>query len=56
MFMTFAFDAGRFLDPSRFTIRTTAKRLDKVGDLWDVRRKPGVDLERCLERLTRRIQ
>jgi len=44
------------LDPSRFTIRTTAKRLDKVGDLWDVRRKPGVDLERCLERLTRRIQ
>jgi bifunctional non-homologous end joining protein LigD len=39
------------LDPAKFTIRTMAKRLDKVGDLWKPILGPGVDLAECLERL-----
>lgn len=41
------------LDPSKFTIRTLAKRLDKVGDLWAGVAGVGVDLQECVERLTR---
>jgi bifunctional non-homologous end joining protein LigD len=39
------------LDPSKFTIRTVGKRIDKLGDLWKPVLAPGVDLEACLERL-----
>jgi hypothetical protein len=39
------------LDPTRFTIRTMAKRLDRVGDLWRPVIGDGVDLVECLERL-----
>ncbi len=39
------------LDPAKFTITTMAKRLDKVGDLWNPVLGPGIDLQACLERL-----
>ena len=39
------------LDPSRFTMLTLPKRLEKVGDLWSGVLGPGVDLQDCLERL-----
>jgi bifunctional non-homologous end joining protein LigD len=39
------------LDPSRFTIKTMRRRLDKVGDLWRPVLGPGVDLGACLARL-----
>jgi bifunctional non-homologous end joining protein LigD len=39
------------LDPSKFTIRTIRRRLDRVGDLWQPVLKSGVDLQQCLERL-----
>ncbi len=39
------------LDPSQFTLRTMAKRLDKVGDLWQPVLGSGIDLIKCLERL-----
>jgi bifunctional non-homologous end joining protein LigD len=41
------------LDPTKFTIRTMAKRLEKIGDLWEPILGPGIDLERCLDRLQR---
>lgn len=45
-------EVTRRLDPSRFTIRTVPKRLDKVGDLWKPAIGKGIDLEKCLERLS----
>jgi bifunctional non-homologous end joining protein LigD len=42
------------LDPARFTIRTMAKRLDKVGDLWQPVLGPCIDLIACLERLSKK--
>jgi bifunctional non-homologous end joining protein LigD len=39
------------LDPGKFTIRTMAKRLDSVGDLWKPVLGPGIDLPDCLQRL-----
>jgi bifunctional non-homologous end joining protein LigD len=39
------------LDPARFTIRTTLKRLRKVGDLWKGVLGPAVDMEACLDRM-----
>jgi hypothetical protein len=41
------------LDPSKFTIKTMPKRLEKVGDLWQRTLGPGIDLLDCLERLSR---
>jgi bifunctional non-homologous end joining protein LigD len=41
------------LDPSEFTIRTVRKRLDKVGDLWQLVLSGSIDLVKCLERLQR---
>src|SRR5262245_4364040 len=40
------------LDPSRFTINTIPKRLEKVGDLWKPVLGPGIDLAACLSRLS----
>jgi bifunctional non-homologous end joining protein LigD len=45
-------EVRRDLDPARFTIRTLAKRLDRLGDLWAPILGRGVDLELCLRRLT----
>lgn len=39
------------LDPHRFTIRTTAKRLEKKGDLWKGVLGRGANLKRALDRL-----
>lgn len=39
------------LDPSRFTIKTMARRLDRVGDLWQPVLGEGIDLTECLKRL-----
>ena len=39
------------LDPARFTIRTLAKRLEKVGDLWRPVLGSGIDIVKCLDRL-----
>jgi bifunctional non-homologous end joining protein LigD len=39
------------LDPARFTIRTMAKRLHRLGDLWQPVLGTGIDLPTCLERL-----
>ena len=44
-------EVRRGLDPTRFTIRTLAKRLDRVGDLWRPVLGPGVDLAAALGRL-----
>jgi bifunctional non-homologous end joining protein LigD len=45
-------ELGRRLDPSRFTLKTLARRLDKVGDLWAGVLGPGIDLAACLQRIT----
>lgn len=39
------------LDPTKFTIRTMPKRIDKIGDLWKPVLGRGIDLEACLGRL-----
>jgi bifunctional non-homologous end joining protein LigD len=39
------------LDPSKFTMRTMPKRLQKLGDLWAPVLGPGIDLTQCLARL-----
>ena len=36
------------LDPSKFTIQTIGKRLDKVGDLWEPVLGKGVDIKKIL--------
>jgi bifunctional non-homologous end joining protein LigD len=44
-------EVTKSLDPAKFTTRTMAKRVDKVGDLWEPTLGKGVDLTACLERL-----
>jgi bifunctional non-homologous end joining protein LigD len=44
-------EVRRGLDPTAFTIKTMAKRLGTVGDLWKPVLGPGMDLPACLERL-----
>jgi bifunctional non-homologous end joining protein LigD len=46
-------EVRRGLDPAQFTIKTMARRLDKVGDLWAGVLGPGIDLMACLERVNR---
>jgi bifunctional non-homologous end joining protein LigD len=46
-------EVGRRLDPTRFTIKTLARRLDRVGDLWGPVLGSGVDLASCLSRMAR---
>jgi bifunctional non-homologous end joining protein LigD len=45
-------ELGSRLDPSKFTFKTLARRLDKIGDLWSGVLGPGVDLAACLQRIT----
>jgi bifunctional non-homologous end joining protein LigD len=49
-------EVRRGLDPSRFTIRTTPRRLDTVGDLWTPVLGSGPDLLACLSRLEKSIR
>lgn len=39
------------LDPTKFTLKTIFKRLDRVGDLWKPVIGKGISMEKCLERL-----
>ena len=48
-------EVRRGLDPAQFTLKTMAKRLDQVGDLWSAVLGPGIDLPACLERLASRL-
>ncbi|MDD2671683.1 MAG: DNA ligase D [Syntrophales bacterium] len=41
------------LDPAAFNLRTMPGRIDRVGDLWEGVLGPGIDMQRCLERLDR---
>ena len=41
------------LDRTKFTIKTMAKRLDRLGDLWESVLGPGIDLRDWLVRLER---
>lgn len=40
------------LDPTRYTIRTVPKRIDRLGDLWSPVIGPAIDIEDCLGRLS----
>jgi bifunctional non-homologous end joining protein LigD len=40
------------LSPKQFTLKTMPKRLVGIGDLWKPVFGKGIDLERCLKRLT----
>jgi bifunctional non-homologous end joining protein LigD len=40
------------LDPNRFTIKTIAKRLDQVGDIWKPVIGRGVDIKKVLAKLS----
>jgi bifunctional non-homologous end joining protein LigD len=44
-------EVKRRLDPSRFTMRTLPRRLDRVGDVWQAVLGPGIDVMRCLEKV-----
>ena len=46
-------EVKRTLDPAAFTIRTIAKRVSRVGDLWEPVLGPGIDLAECMQRLAR---
>ncbi len=44
------------LDPTRFTIRTALKRVERMGDLWSPVLRRGVDLEHCLKQLSESLK
>jgi hypothetical protein len=44
------------LDPGAFTMRNLARRLDRLGDLWEAVLGPGIDLAKSLDRLARKVQ
>lgn len=48
-------EVKRGLDPGRFTLRTLARRLEKLGDLWTPVLGPGINLQASLERLAEGI-
>lgn len=43
------------LDPSKYTIKTLPKRIEKLGDLWLPVLGKGINLARCLETLGRKL-
>ena len=44
-------EVTRKLRPDAFTLKTMAKRLDRVGDLWAPMLKRQVDVAACLKKL-----
>jgi bifunctional non-homologous end joining protein LigD len=46
-------EVKKTLDPTKFTIKTLSRRLDKVGDLWHEVLQEGIDLEAVLTKLGR---
>jgi bifunctional non-homologous end joining protein LigD len=49
-------EAKRRLDPTKFTMETLPRRLDRIGDLWGQVLGPGIDLSACLGRLASRLR
>jgi bifunctional non-homologous end joining protein LigD len=47
-------EVSKRLDPTRFTIKTLPRRLEKKGDLWQPLLGPGFDLVKCLTNLDSR--
>lgn len=43
------------LDPSRFTIQTIGKRVEKVGDLFAGVLGPGIDIEKTIKKFEKRL-
>ncbi len=39
------------LDPSRLTMKTAARRIEKTGDTWQAVLGSGIDMKSCIERL-----
>ena len=46
-------EVRRGLDPTRFTMKTIPRRIDRIGDVWKPVIRQGVDLARSLERLAK---
>ena len=46
-------EVRRGLEPSKFTIKSMPKRLEKVGDLWEPVLGEGIELGKCLEKLAK---
>jgi bifunctional non-homologous end joining protein LigD len=44
------------LDPTKFTIKTIEKRIEKVGDLWAPLLQKGVDLHDAIKCLQEHVQ
>jgi len=44
-------EISRRLNPAAFTIKTIAKRVDRLGDLWAPIQSRGIDLAACLDRI-----
>jgi len=49
-------EVKRGLDPTKFTMQTLPRRVDKIGDLWRPVLGPGIDLSACLARLASRLR
>jgi bifunctional non-homologous end joining protein LigD len=49
-------EVSKRLDPTRFTIRTTLRRLDAIGDLWNPVLKGSTNLPAVLEKLAEGVQ
>ena len=49
-------EVSKGLDPTRFTIRTTLRRLNTIGDLWQPVLKGGTNLPAVLEKLARDVK
>ncbi|MHB1348224.1 MAG: DNA ligase D, partial [Candidatus Humimicrobiaceae bacterium] len=44
-------ELGKDLAPGNFTIRNIFSRLDKTGDIWKGVLGPGIDMDKCIDRL-----
>jgi bifunctional non-homologous end joining protein LigD len=44
-------EVGKKLGPTRFTMKTIQRRLERLGDLWRPVLGPGIDLTASLDRL-----
>ena len=49
-------EVKRGLDPTKFTMETLPRRLDRIGDLLKPVLGPGIDLSACLARLASRLK
>jgi bifunctional non-homologous end joining protein LigD len=49
-------EVRKVLDPTRFTMKTIAQRVDRVGDLWQPILGPGIDLAASLKKLAASVR